>query len=703
MKKYLSIILCIVLCLSSLVACEMGFGGSSSSDKESSKDKAQNSAVKAYVYDYKDISELENADSPAELDEKKWQSASNFDLAKQWVIFPTDNSADFGANVCKLENTSSNAMKVDLSFKIKGDIGSLGQFIKLGFHLMNGNGDLAAAPQTVNLSALQGGTVFISGTIPAGETYYLTVMQETTFSNIVVKPEFDYSEKVTAEYDHNHYETSFEDYSYDGAFEGDYEEETKIYYAGSYKDYTGEYTYTVDPSFKVEYVTGFGYEEYTYIYGTPSFGYNGDFSYVIGTGDGDYTIVFGTADMDSIIVEKYPVGNGGSISGTTNVMSFDAKVYLNCKATKTKVENDQFGDSFDTSWGGEMTATIETNNGYTDDIYDFNNVNYQKCNETMYIHAPDGHQVVAFDKRGNTVAIAHGAEVTRIGYGGYWSKIDLYGEIRYIQTEYLDYGMPSYDTEMPPEVIQAPVEYKFDDRYEKVYIYDRINAVILYDEYFNEVGNLIHGQECILTGISMDRDGIWTRIEYNGFVAYVFSKYISYNEGGFYEYYTTVYPAYDLPIYDKASENSTVTGTAYEHKPVQVIAENADRGWYFIEFYDDYGSYKTGYIMSFHEFFTTSDNVGTDVEVPPEEIEYDRPWERGEVPYPYQTDYVEYNEYRYVRSEYATVPLYDENGDQVFTLSTKDEVYVISKDVNGFWYYVDYQNKFGYIPVYYID
>ena len=46
---------------------------------------------------------------------------------------------------------------------------------------------------------------------------------------------------------------------------------------------------------------------------------------------------------------------------------------------------------------------------------------------------------------------------------------------------------------------------------------------------------------------------------------------------------------------------------------------------------------------------------------------------------------------------------YDENGDQIFTLSTKDEVYVISKDVNGFWYYVDYQNKFGYIPVYYIN
>ena len=52
MKKYLSIILCIVLCLSSLVACEMDFGGSSSSDKEESKDKAQNSAVKTYIDNY---------------------------------------------------------------------------------------------------------------------------------------------------------------------------------------------------------------------------------------------------------------------------------------------------------------------------------------------------------------------------------------------------------------------------------------------------------------------------------------------------------------------------------------------------------------------------------------------------------------------------------------------------------------------------
>jgi hypothetical protein len=226
----------------------------------------------------------------------------------------------------------------------------------------------------------------------------------------------------------------------------------------------------------------------------------------------------------------------------------------------------------------------------------------------MYVNAPDGHQVTAFDKYGDTMSIAHGTEVVRIGYGGYWSKIELYGMVRFVPSEYLSYEMPGW--------VETDVEtdYGVTDSFE--------------DRHCN------------------------------------------------------VYPIYDIPVYNDPDEYSTRLGWVSAYKPVYVISENAMRGWYFIEFYDEYGNYKTGYIVSNPDLFDSNYSEESQDPSLPGEYNYDT---RNETVYA-------------IDSEYA-IAIYNEVGDKIASIGSGSQLTRIglSTDDGQLWSMIDWCGDIAYI------
>ena len=628
MKRLLSFLLIIALCMTVLVSCDFGFGDNDDdrSDKNNKTDK-DNSAVKTYVYDYDDFSELEKSDSPADLDEKKWKSASKFDLAQQWNLDPMSSTVDKSpsGNVCKIENTSALAMSFDLSFAVKGTPSYLASYIYIDVALVDSNGNPIDEVASLPFNNLTSGQVFISGTIPAKETYYLAIQQSLGTVAVDKIPTTDY-EKVTDYYydyteeahDHNHYETdAYYDYSGDVKYEGSYSYDDAIK--------VEDITYIFNVGDKIEYGTGGSY----IVIGGIGGSFGGNVEYVTGiyeyyTGNLEYytgKIEFVTGDYENVIGGGSIIigGINGGISGAITT-TLGAQVYLNCASRKATAEEDSFGNQYDPTPDYGYDETYPDYDETSAGDYDFNMVDYEGRYETMYVNAPDGHQITVYDEYGNTMSVAHAAEVTRIGYGGYWSIIEIYGMKKFVQTEYLSYNI-AYEETILPDIFE--------------------------------------------------------------------SRHI------------TVYPRYDLYVYNDADEYSTVLGEVFAYESVYVISENAMRGWYFIEFYDGYGNYKTGYILSnpdYYDFNYTEESTSPSVE-------FDRPWERGEVPYPNEVSYYEGYHTTNLRTDYNEFPLFDDSCNQVFTLYPGEEVTILgqSSDATGYWYYIVCKDKYGYIPTYFIN
>ena len=159
----------------------------------------------------------------------------------------------------------------------------------------------------------------------------------------------------------------------------------------------------------------------------------------------------------------------------------------------------------------------------------------------------------------------------------------------------------------PENSIGDPGEYSYDSRQETVYVYVGYGVSIsLRSESYDRLGTLEYGTEIIRTGISTDPSHYWSRIEYEGEIYYVASKFLTYfnpldADNGFIETNKTVkinFLTGSLNIRELPSVDSNVIGYVTFGEDISVIAVNEEMGWYKIEFIDTSGEFAIGYIVS---------------------------------------------------------------------------------------------------------
>lgn len=162
-KKILSriaLLLAIIMSLSVFAACDLGLGDDEEEEKNSSK-------IKLYVYDSEQL-----PDSVENIDDDAWKTASKKALCADTVFEPGATKL----HLAKVENTGKKDATVTLFFKTKGEINPIASSITFAFNVTDESGENEIVnPQSHNLSNLLDGTNFITFTIGAKETYYVSL------------------------------------------------------------------------------------------------------------------------------------------------------------------------------------------------------------------------------------------------------------------------------------------------------------------------------------------------------------------------------------------------------------------------------------------------------------------------------------------------------------------------------------------------
>ena len=141
--------------------------------------------------------------------------------------------------------------------------------------------------------------------------------------------------------------------------------------------------------------------------------------------------------------------------------------------------------------------------------------------KVMVTNAPYGVNVRAkASSKSNILGVANNGDVFEAkGTSGKWTKIVYGGDYAYIYSSYLTY----YGGSSPDEPV-TPVPNK------TAYIdcNSRVNVRAKATSKSKKLGTLKHGSEIIVTGTTSK----WTRINYNGGSAFVYSLYVSYTKPG---------------------------------------------------------------------------------------------------------------------------------------------------------------------------
>ena len=480
----LALILALVMCFSVFTACELDEDddrGSSGGNKTSSS-----SAIKAYVYNYGDISELDNYDSPAALDSSKWKSSASFDLSKQWVFSGNGTiSGNYGANVIKIENTSSSAMDVSLYFKVSGDISETGDKIGFVSTLFYANGEPLSYGNGYATTYLSDHTSkdspFVSFTVPANNIRYVVVMQyfgdyeldydgnenateaaieaefnaKVTLGVFSTKVSYDYTDGVPTSPDYGELET---DYIYDTP--GDYE---------YYDMYMNAY---------VSY----------YSSGTRAYDEDGNYLFMLYPGE-NVTI---TAVSDNYAWARIIYG------GKT------AYVSLNQLETYEEETTEYW---YDTAWETDVEVILPA---YSD---------FASCELYAYVY----YEATLYDEYMNYCGyIPAGTTVTvyAVSTDYVWCRVYYQGNYYFIYRDFVDFiedeESETFDVSYP-----AYCEYKGRDEY--VYVSSYYGSVALYDEMLNPIIYVNGGTELLRHGVSTDPDGTWSAVKYDGEYFYIYS------------------------------------------------------------------------------------------------------------------------------------------------------------------------------------
>ena len=484
----LALVLALVMCFSVFTACDLG----EDDDRDSSSNKkTSSSSVKTYVYNYSDVSELENYDSPAELESKNWKSASSFDLSKQWVFNGnvTSGGSYYGANIIKVENTGSSPMKVDFYFKVSGDLGEVGDKINFYISSFDENGDPIYSRNDIgafiSLSAhTSKASPFTSIIIPANETRFVSLMQ--TYSDLHLNYGDGYTEvavefnaKVTlgvsatkaSSYTEEETQTNPPYGGYETGYETDYNSEVPgdLSYYDMYTDAYVNYYYSYANA----------YDEYgNYLFNI----YSGEYVTLIGISS-DYTW---------------------------------AKVEYNGKVVY--VELDRLEESYDT----EVETEYETEMLPAD--YDF-----MACD--LYAIAHYGADL--YDEYLNYQGFIYdGTYVTvdLVSTDYMWCRIlhnskyyFVYrSELEFIDTEGSTTDEGWYE-ESETYDVSRPEYCEFEGRDEYVNVSSYYDSVPLFDSELNPIIYVNGGTELYRYGVSTDPDGTWSAVEYNGEHFYIYS------------------------------------------------------------------------------------------------------------------------------------------------------------------------------------
>lgn len=167
--------------------------------------------------------------------------------------------------------------------------------------------------------------------------------------------------------------------------------------------------------------------------------------------------------------------------------------------------------------------------------------------------------------------------------------------------------------------IGDPGEYSYTDCDQTVYVNNPDSAVSLRSETYELKGSVPHGTELHRIGLSTDEANYWSKVIYEEETYYVASKFLTTLKNadeGFVNVDKTVVVSDEtgslnirnLPTFD----GSQVIGWAVAGIEIKVVAENAETGWYKIEFVP-YGSTEAayGYIVSDAKWFV-QDETATD-------------------------------------------------------------------------------------------
>lgn len=165
--------------------------------------------------------------------------------------------------------------------------------------------------------------------------------------------------------------------------------------------------------------------------------------------------------------------------------------------------------------------------------------------------------------------------------------------------------------------IGDPNEYTYTECDQTVYVNNPDSAVTLRSADYKAMGSVAHGTELRRIGLSTDEANYWSKVIYNEKEYYVASKFLTTLKNadeGFVEIEKTVVVndqtgslnIRNLPTF----EGSQVIGWAVAGVEYKVVAENAETGWYKIEFVP-YGATEKefGYIKSGADNFVKQDDA----------------------------------------------------------------------------------------------
>lgn len=154
--------------------------------------------------------------------------------------------------------------------------------------------------------------------------------------------------------------------------------------------------------------------------------------------------------------------------------------------------------------------------------------------------------------------------------------------------------------------IGDPGAYQYTECDQTVYVNNPDSAVTLRSEDYKALGSIAHGTELRRIGLSTDEANYWSKVIHNEKTYYVATKFlttIKNADEGFVEIEKTVIvndqtgslKIRNLPTFD----GSQIIGFAIAGTEYKVVAENAETGWYKIEFVP-YGATEAtfGYIKS---------------------------------------------------------------------------------------------------------
>ncbi len=161
-----------------------------------------------------------------------------------------------------------------------------------------------------------------------------------------------------------------------------------------------------------------------------------------------------------------------------------------------------------------------------------------------------------------------------------------------------------------PDEIENPGEYTYTtlETPETVYVLSATGAATLRAGDYTIITSLANGASLERTGISNGSNGFWSQVVYEDQTCYIATHLITtladLDEGFTEVEKTLVKSDGSLKIRMAPDMNSEVVGYISAGEEIKVVAENADLGWYKIEFVP-YGATETttGYIVADPKYF----------------------------------------------------------------------------------------------------